>query len=91
MTKKLNNRVQRREVNRSYFICRTVRSGIPKGSVLGRVLFIFFINDMEEAVDSLLLSSQLIPNWKEGLIISKARLPSKAAWTVGRNWLTRSQ
>lgn len=76
----LNNRVQRREVNRSYFICRAIRSGIPKESVLGCVLFIIFINDMEEAVDSLLLSSQLIPNWEEELIISKERLPSRAAW-----------
>lgn len=86
----LNNWVQRREVNRSYFICRAIRSGIPKGSVLGPVLFIIFTNDMEEAVDSLLLSSQLIPNWEEELIISEAKLPSRAVWTIERNWPTRS-
>lgn len=44
--------------------------------MLGLVLFNIFINDLEEATDSLLLSFQVIPNWEEELIISKAVLPT---------------
>lgn len=44
--------------------------------MLGLVLFHIFINDLEKATDSLLLSFQVIPNWEEELIISKAVLPT---------------
>lgn len=35
------------EVNGSYFACRLIRSGIPKGSALEPVLFNIFVNNLD--------------------------------------------
>lgn len=37
------------EVGGSYFPCRLIRSGTPKGSAMGPVLFKIFVNNLDEA------------------------------------------
>jgi hypothetical protein len=48
----LNDRKQKVTVNGAESKNHKVTSGIPQGSVLGPILFIIYINDMPECVDS---------------------------------------
>jgi retron-type reverse transcriptase len=48
----LSNRIQKVIVNGTESKCHHVTSRIPQGSVLGPILFIIYINDMPEMVES---------------------------------------
>ena len=48
----LSNRQQKVKVNRSLSSATSILSGIPQGSVLGPMLFIFFINDLPDDIKS---------------------------------------
>ena len=48
----LSNRSQIVRVNGAYSKSSQVISGIPQGSVLGPILFVIYINDLPDAVNS---------------------------------------
>ena len=51
----LSNRKQRVCIRGSFSEWVNIASGVPQGSVLGPTLFIIFVNDMPDVVNSMLL------------------------------------
>ena len=49
----LTGRTQRVRVEREFSSWAQVKSGIPQGSVVGPTLFVMFINDMPDAINSM--------------------------------------
>ena len=68
----LSNRKQRVVLNGTASEWADVTSGVPQGSVLGPTLFIIFINDIDNAVDTIsILLKKFADDTKLGLVVDQ--------------------
>lgn len=87
----LNNRMQRVTVNGEHSEWTRVSSGIPQGSVLGPILFVMFVNDLPDSVNSCMFLFaddtkifRIIENEEDKAILQKD-LQSMEEWS--KRWL----
>jgi len=71
ITNWLTGRQMRVTINGAASTWRDVLSGVPQGSVLGPILFIIFINDLEKAADGADIINMFADDTKVGKVISK--------------------
>jgi ribonuclease P/MRP protein subunit RPP40 len=62
----LSNRRQRVVLNGKFSTCANVLSGVPQGSMLGPLLFIIFLNNINEAVEEVEIIKKLADDTKMG-------------------------